>query len=155
MTQDRTEALLAEPDPNFFPNHDETITSRIIETVHMVKEIPPFRDKREVDEESNKEKKTFIDEIHNEKKENTFEVDDMEWGNSDNGNLRDVLGKISNYGRRLDSWNPMKRKQHRHEISRSRKNLKQASMMDSPNNWTTISKLEDKLDDALSVEESY
>ncbi|KAK1553963.1 hypothetical protein Q3G72_005837 [Acer saccharum] len=77
MTQDRTEALLAEPDPNFFPNHDETITSRIIETVHMVKEIPPFRDKREVDEESNKEKKTFIDEIHNEKKENTFEVDDM------------------------------------------------------------------------------
>ncbi|KAI9160589.1 hypothetical protein LWI28_009750 [Acer negundo] len=50
---------------------------RTIETVHMVKEIPPFQVKREMNEKSNKEKKTFIDEICNEKKADTFEVNDF------------------------------------------------------------------------------
>ena len=56
------ETLLTEPNPKSFPNHNKT-TSRIIETMHMVEEISPFQEKREMDEKNDKEKKTFIYEI--------------------------------------------------------------------------------------------
>ncbi|KAK2636044.1 hypothetical protein Ddye_030836 [Dipteronia dyeriana] len=50
------------------------------------------------------------------------------WGdNGCNNNQFDVLGKIASCGRKLDSWNNMKRKQHRQNISKCRKDLKEAS----------------------------
>ena len=76
VIQGCTEALLIEPEPKCFLIYDET-TSRTIETIRMVEEVPPFRDKREMDEKNNKEKKTFIDEICNEKKADTFDVNDF------------------------------------------------------------------------------
>ncbi|KAK0572206.1 hypothetical protein LWI29_027842 [Acer saccharum] len=76
VIQGCTEALLIEPEPQCFPSYGE-MTLRTIETIHMVEEIPPFRDKRKLDEKNNKEKKTFIDKIRNEKKADTLEVNDF------------------------------------------------------------------------------
>ncbi|KAK0605288.1 hypothetical protein LWI29_025057 [Acer saccharum] len=76
LMQGCTKALLIVPNPKCFPSYDET-TSRAIETVHMVEEIPPFQVKREMNEKSSKEKITFIDKIRNEEKANTFEVNDF------------------------------------------------------------------------------
>ncbi|KAK3225209.1 hypothetical protein Dsin_005071 [Dipteronia sinensis] len=78
------------------------------------------------------------------------------WGTSGcNENLHKVLGKIANCGRKLDSLNARKREQHRQEVSKYRKELKEASKIEIPQNWGHIRRLEDKLDDALAIEENY
>ncbi|KAK0578682.1 hypothetical protein LWI29_014345 [Acer saccharum] len=70
-------------------------------------------------------------------------------------NTQAVLGKLAASGRRLDAWNATKRRKHRQDINHCRKELKHVSLVEKPNDWKTIRSLEDNLDEALAVEETY
>ncbi|KAK0579254.1 hypothetical protein LWI29_023440 [Acer saccharum] len=78
------------------------------------------------------------------------------WDSCDtNGNLQDMLGRISTSGTKLDAWNGKKRYLQRHNIKTNRKALQEAVAGNGPYNWNSIRGIENKLDDALSTEENY
>ncbi|KAK3211112.1 hypothetical protein Dsin_015818 [Dipteronia sinensis] len=55
----------------------------------------------------------------------------------------------------LNNWNTKKRESHRKEIAHRRKELGLANRADIPKSWRVIRSLEEKLDQALEVEERY
>ncbi|KAK0596643.1 hypothetical protein LWI29_017686 [Acer saccharum] len=95
--------------------------------------------------------------------ENCWAVDDecqnlisSVWGGCDNnGNLQNMLGRISTSGLKLDAWNAQKRNQQRHNIKSNRRALKEATAGNGTYNWDSIRRIENKLDDALETEENY
>ncbi|KAK3193033.1 hypothetical protein Dsin_024343 [Dipteronia sinensis] len=71
------------------------------------------------------------------------------------GTMGIVLANITNCGTRLNSWYLKKREAQRKKIVHRRKELKLANSVDILASWTNIRRLENKLDEALFVEERY
>ncbi|KAK3187994.1 hypothetical protein Dsin_027555 [Dipteronia sinensis] len=66
-----------------------------------------------------------------------------------------VLENINKCGVLLNNWNTKKHESHRKEIAHRRKELGLANRADIPKSWRVIRSLEEKLDQALEVEERY
>ncbi|KAK2655160.1 hypothetical protein Ddye_008212 [Dipteronia dyeriana] len=84
------------------------------------------------------------------------EIVTSEWEGLSRGvNLSTVLNRINNCGALLNNWNMKKREAHQKDIMSKRKELKLANKSAFPQSWIVIRCLEDKLDEALCVEEKY
>ncbi|KAK3194626.1 hypothetical protein Dsin_025936 [Dipteronia sinensis] len=66
-----------------------------------------------------------------------------------------VLGNIHMCGNLLNTWNIKKREAYRKEIVNRRKKLNLSTIAGIPSSWKDIRSIEEKLDEALIVEERY